>query len=231
MIFKGERYTFSCQPYEPMAIILREGKAVSFIHNAFYPDVCKSFIKNRDYTVRTITGRHHDAERFCRLLTTAVESFYDCQIDEVENEMQMDLVKEKGVNSIQFDARDFECEKVLYEGIPLLLGYFESALSREYHVGKIYSMAYGYPVRNREEREFYLLTEEEYKEYKEWPEKRKWKDTMEASRFLHQNLEGKKLMLCNEFKKRPAIYKPSFTLGEISDFKKTNSQSGTSSSG
>lgn len=231
MIFKGERYTFSCNPYEPMAIILREGKEVSFIHNAFYPDECKSFIENRDYTVSTITGRHYNAERFCRLLTTAVESFYDCQIDEVENEMMMDLVREKGVNALQFDARDFVCEKVLYEDIPLLLGYFESALSREYHVGKIYSMAYGYPVRNREEREFYLLTEEEYKEYKEWPEKRQWKDTTEASRFLHQNLEGKKLMLCNEFEKRPAIYKPSFTLGEILDFKKTNSQSGTSSSG
>ena len=222
MKYKGERYTFSCHPNEPMAIILHEGKEVSLIHNAFYPDECKNFIENRDYTVSTITGRHHNAERFCRLLTTAVDCFYDCQIDEVENEMQMDLVREKGVNALQFDARDFVCEKVLYEGIPLLLGYFESALSREYNVGKIYSIAYGYPSRNKAEREFYLLTEQDYHEYKKWPEKRQWKDTTEASRFLHQNLEGKKQMLCNEFEKRPSIYKPSFTLGEISDFKKND---------
>jgi hypothetical protein len=143
----------------------------------------------------------------------------------------MDLVREKGVSSIQFDARDFECEKVLYEGIPLLLGYFESALSREYNVGKIYSIAYGYPGRNKAEREFYLLTEQEYHEYNKWPEKRQWKDTTEASRFLHQNLEGKKQMLCNEFEKRPAIYKPSFTLGEILNPQETIGQGGTSSSG
>ncbi|MCR5065045.1 MAG: hypothetical protein K6A67_04675 [Bacteroidales bacterium] len=231
MIYKGERYTFSCHPYEPMAIILREGKAVAYIHNAFYPDECKNFIENRDYTVSTITGRHHNAERFCRLLTTAVDCFYDCQIDEVENEMQMDLVREKGVNALQFDARDFVCEKVLYEGIPLLLGYFERALSREYNVGKIYSIAYGYPGRNRAESEFYLLTEQEYHEYKKWPEKRQWKDTTEASRFLHQNLEGKKQMLCNELEKRPSIYKPSFTLGEILNPQETIGQGGTSSSG
>lgn len=215
MIYKGDRYTFSCQPYEPMAIILRDGKEVSFIHNAFYPDECKSFIENRDYKVSTITGRHHNAERFCRLLTTAIDSFYDCQIDEVENEMQRVLIKEKGVSAIQFDARDFECEKVLYEGIPLLLGYFERALSREYHVGKIYSIAYGYPSRNKVEREFYLISEQEYLEYKKWPEKRQWKDTTEASRWLHQNLEGKKQVLCNEFDDRSSLYKPSFTLGEI----------------
>ena len=38
MVYKGERYTFGCQPYEPMAIIQKDGKAVAFIHNAFDPD-------------------------------------------------------------------------------------------------------------------------------------------------------------------------------------------------
>ncbi len=223
LIYKGERYTFSCHPYEPMAIILRDGEAVAHIHNAFYPDECKNFIENRDYQVRTITGRHHNAERFCRLLTTAVDSLYDCQIDEVENKMQKELVKEKGVNAIQFDPCDFECEKVLYEGIPLLLGYFERMLSREYHVGKIYSIAFGYPGRNKDEYEYYLLSEQEYHEFKAWPEKRQWKDTAEASAWMHKNLEGKKQLLCNDFSQNPTIYKPFFTLGEIPGFKSQES--------
>lgn len=43
MMYIGERYTFGCQPYEPMVIIRKDEKAVAFIHNAFYPDECKDF--------------------------------------------------------------------------------------------------------------------------------------------------------------------------------------------
>ena len=227
MIYKGERYTFSCHPYEPMAIILREGKAVAYIHNAFYPDECKSFIENRDYLVRTITGKHHNAERFCRLLTTAIDIFYDCQIDEVEEKMQKELVREKGVNAIQYETRDFKCDKVLYEEISLLLGHFETALSREYQIGKIYSIAFGYPNRNSDYFEYYLLTEQEYHEYMKWPEKSLWRDKEEAFDWQHKNLEGKKQVLCNEFEKNPAIYKPIFTSDEVPGLIKTmNRQDG-----
>lgn len=96
LIYNGERYTFSCQPYEPMTIILRNEKPVAYIHNAFYPDECKGFIENSRYLVGTITGKHHNAECFCRLLTTAIDHFFECQIGEVEAKMQKELVKEKG---------------------------------------------------------------------------------------------------------------------------------------
>ena len=139
LIYNGERYTFSCQPYEPMAVIRKNGESVVYIHNAFYPDECKGFIENSKYLVSTITGKHHNAERFCHLLTTAIDGFFDCQIDEVESKMEKELVLEKGLGSIQFETRDFKCEKVLYEGIYLLLGHFENALSKENHIEKIYS--------------------------------------------------------------------------------------------
>lgn len=219
LVYDGERYTFSCQPYEPMAIILHKGEAVVYIHNAFYPDECKGFIEDSRYLVGTITGKHHNAERFCRLLTTAIDGFFDCQIDEVESKMQKDLVLERGLGSIQFETRDFKCEKVLYEGIYLLLGHFENALSKEYHVGKIHSIAFGYPNRNSDNFEYYLLTEQEYQEFKTWPEKRQWKDKEEAFDWEHKNLEGKKQELCNEFSQNPGIYKPCFTLDEIPEFK------------
>ena len=125
------------------------------------------------------------------------------------------LITEKGIGSIQFDSRDFKCEKELYDDIPLLLGYFEGLLSRKHHVGKIYSIAFGYPGRNKDEYEYYLLSEQEYHEFKEWPEKRQWEDTTEASRWMHKNLEGKRQLLCNDFRRRPTIYQPFFTLAEI----------------
>lgn len=219
LTYKGERYTFSCQPYEPMAIILRNGEAVVYIHNAFYPDECKGFIENRDYLVGTITGKHHNAERFCRLLTTAIDNHFDCQIGEVEDDMQKQMVEEKGIHVLQFETRDFKCDKVLYEGIYLLLGYFETALSRKYHVDKQYSIAFGYPNRNSDYYEYYLLSEHEYHEFQQWPEKRLWKDKEEAFDWQHKHLEGKKQVLCNEFRQNPAIYKPVFTLDEIPENK------------
>lgn len=218
LIYKGERYTFSCQPYEPMAIILKDEKPVAYIHNAFYPDECKGFIESRNYLVNTITGKHHNAERYCRLLTTAIDSFFDCQIDEVEAQMQKNLVLEKGLGSIQFETRDFKCEKVLYEGVFLLLGHFENALSKENHIDKIYSIAFGYPNRNSDYFEYYLLSEQEHHEFKKWPENRQWKDKEEAFDWEHKNMEGKRKELCNEFSQNPGIYKPCFTLDEISGF-------------
>ena len=218
LIYKGERYHLGCEPHEPMLIIEGGGDSV-YVHNAFYPDECKEFIHNSHYLVSSITGRHHTAERFCRLLTAAIDCYVDCQINDVEETMWEQLITEKGISSIQFDSRDFKCEKELYEDIPLLLGYFERLLSRKYHVGKIYSIAFGYPGRNRNEYEYYLLSEQEYLEFKQWPEKQQWKETAEAFGWMHKNLEGKKQMLCNEFRGHPAIYKPFFTLGEIPRFK------------
>lgn len=215
LVYKGERYHLSCEPHEPMLIIEGGGETV-YVHNAFSPDECKEFISNSHYQVCSITGRHHTAERFCRLLTAAIDSYEDCQINDVEERMLEQLITEKGVGTIQFDSRDFECEKVLYEGIPLLLGYFERALSRKHRVGKIYSIAFGYPGRNGDEYEYYLLSEQEYQEFKQWPENLQWNDTAEAFDWQHKNLEGKKQVLCNDFRRHPAIYKPSFTLGEIS---------------
>lgn len=224
LIYKGERYTFSCQPYEPMAIILHNGEAVVYIHNAFYPDECKGFIENSRYLVGTITGKHHNAERFCRLLTTAIDGFFDCQINEVESKMQKELVLEKGLGSIQFGTRDFKCDKVLYEGIYLLLGHFENVLGNEYNVVKTYSIAFGYPNRNSDHFEYYLLTEQKYQEFKIWPEKQQWKNKEEAFDWEHKHLEGKKQELCNEFDQSPAIYKPFFFLEEIPEFKKPTTQ-------
>ena len=218
MMYNGEHYTFGCQPYEPMAIILRDGKAISYIHNAFHPDECKGFLESRSYLVRTITGKHHNAERFCRLLTTAIDSYHDSQIDEVEDRMQRQLVEEKGIGNIQIETRDFKCEKVLYEGIYMLLGHFETKLSKEKHVGNIYSIAFGYPNRNSDYFEYYLLSEQEYLEFKKWPDKRLWKCKEDAFDWQHKNLEGKKYVLCNEFDQNPAIYKPCFTLDEVSGF-------------
>ena len=85
LMYNGERYTFSCQPYEPMAIILKKGEAVVYIHNAFdVAEECRCFLRKPDYQCCTITGEHHDAERFCLLLTTAIDGFYECQENEVE---------------------------------------------------------------------------------------------------------------------------------------------------
>lgn len=216
LTYNGKRYTFSCQPYEPMAIILHKGEAVSHIHNAFYPDECKGFIKSPKYLVSTITGHHHNAERFCRLLTAAIDGHYDCQIGEVEDDMQRELVVERGLKEIQFETRDFVCDKVLYEGVNVLLGHFETRLSKEQNVGKIHSIAFGYPDRNTDHYEYYLLTQEEYDKLMLRPGKQRWKNNDEPFAWQQDYLEGKHHVLCNEFSQNPATYKPFFLLGEIS---------------
>ncbi len=86
--YRGERYTFGCEPHEPMAIILKRGEAVVYIHNSFDVEYeCQQFLKNPDYCCTTITGRNHDAKRFCLLLTTAIDGFYECQFNEVEQSL------------------------------------------------------------------------------------------------------------------------------------------------
>lgn len=84
--YNGKTYRFGCDGHEPMAIILKSGEAVAYIHNAFDVEYeCKQFCKNPDYRCSTITGREHDAKSFCLLLTTAIDDGYDWQIDELES--------------------------------------------------------------------------------------------------------------------------------------------------
>jgi hypothetical protein len=86
--YKGQIYRFACQPHEPMAIILKSGEAVVYIHNAFdVTEESRCFLRNPDYQCHTITGEYHDAERFCLLLTTAIDGFYECQLNEVEQSL------------------------------------------------------------------------------------------------------------------------------------------------
>lgn len=215
LFFKGKKYTFGCQPYEPMAIIELDGKPVAYLHNAFDSEVeCQMFLKNQKYLVHTISGRHHDAERFCRLLSTAVEFGFDRDVDKAEDKMLELLVQEKGINSIQFETRDFKCDKVLYEGVYVLLGHFENELSRANNVDKIYSIAFGYPDRNTNYYEYYYLSEREYLDYKERGKKKQWKQKEDAWIWKKQKLEGK-TVLCDEFGRNSENHKPCFTLEEI----------------
>ena len=83
--YHGSTYRFSGDGHEPMAIILRQGEAVAYIHNSFDVEFeCRQFQRKPDYRCSTITGREHDAKHFCLLLTTAIDDGYDWQIDELE---------------------------------------------------------------------------------------------------------------------------------------------------
>ena len=215
LIYKGKTYSFGCQPYEPMAIIKLDGKPVAYLHNAFNPDdECQMFITNQKYLVRTISGRHHDAERFCRLLCTAVEYGYDRDVDEAEDKMLELLVQEKGIATIQFETRDFHCDKVLYEGVYVLLGHFENKLSQAHNLCEVYSIAFGYPDRNKDYYEYFYLSKPQYVGFKALNEKRRWTNADDAWRWKQQNLDSKQI-LCNEFRQNPATYKPYFRLDEI----------------
>ena len=86
--YNGTTYRFSVDGHEPMTIILKRGEAVAYIHNSFDVEYeCQQFLKNPDYRCTTITGRNHDAKRFCLLLTTAIDDGYDWQIDELESKV------------------------------------------------------------------------------------------------------------------------------------------------
>lgn len=86
--YHGTDYFFSGNGYEPMAIILDKNGEVAYIHNSFIvEEECREFIKKPKYLCRTITGHYHNAEHFCKLLTTAIDSGYDWQINDLESEM------------------------------------------------------------------------------------------------------------------------------------------------
>lgn len=86
--YNGTDYTFSGHGYEPMAIILRKGEAVAYIHHSFIvEDECREFIRNPKYRFTTITGGEYTAKRFCLLLTTAIDDGYEWEIGELEHTM------------------------------------------------------------------------------------------------------------------------------------------------
>ena len=122
--YKGQIYRFGCDGHEPMAIILKSGEAVAYIHNAFDVEYeCTQFCKNPDYRCSTITGRKHGAEHFCLLLTTAIDDGYDWQIDELERrvdeltrfETREVWYKEKGIEFGRYGEEEGGREEHHYE--------------------------------------------------------------------------------------------------------------------
>jgi len=219
--FEGKTYTLSCHPYEPMLIIRCNGADVAYVHNAFYPnDEYKTLLKGQ--LVHTITGRYHNAERFARLLTTAMDTSCD-GIDEVEDLMFEDLVFDKGADAIDYATYDFRCDRVLYEGVALLLGHFIC-----YHITRsetqknadevedlfVYALAFGYPHNGTDMYEYYLISPAEYKEYKEWPDRQEWR-SHEAAYAWHEAILAGKQVLCNEFSHMKKTYKPFFRISEL----------------
>jgi len=124
MIYNGKIYRFSGDGHEPMAIILKSGEAVAYIHNSFDVEYeCSQFRKNPDYRCSTITGREHDAKSFCLLLTTAIDDGYDWQIDELESrvdeltrfETREVWYKEKGIEFGRYGEEEGGREEHHYE--------------------------------------------------------------------------------------------------------------------
>ena len=105
--YNGVTYRFSGDGHEPMAIILKAGEAVAYIHNSFDIEYeCGQFRKNPDYKCSTITGRNHSAKRFCLLLTTAIDDGYDWQIDELER--RVDELTRYEAREVWYDADKIE---------------------------------------------------------------------------------------------------------------------------
>ena len=119
--YKGKTYRFGCDGHEPMAIILKSGEAVAYIHNAFDVEYeCGQFRKNPNYRCSTITGKEHDAKHFCLLLTTAIDDGYDWQIDELESKVD--------------ELTRFETREVWYKNNGIEFGrYGEEEGGREEH--------------------------------------------------------------------------------------------------
>lgn len=219
--YKGATYTFGCQPYEPMTLIYRKGEQVGWIHNAFrVEDECEVLLKGK--LVLSITGKYHNAERFARLLTTALDTSCD-DIGEVEELMLEDLVFDKGADAIEYATYDFRCDKVLYEGVALLLGHFicYKDYMSETMPGKdevqdlfVYALAFGYPHNGTDMYEYYLISEAEYKMYKQWPDRKEW-SSHEAAYEWHDGHLASKQVLCNEFSHMKKTYKPFFRISEL----------------
>ncbi|MBQ7663952.1 MAG: hypothetical protein IJS43_01870 [Bacteroidaceae bacterium] len=228
MDYDGKTYTLSCHPYEPMLIILHKGENVAYIHNAFYPDdEYKRLLKGQ--LVLSITGKYHNAERFARLLTTALDTGCD-EIGEVENRMMVGLARDKGAENIEYATYDFKCSRVLYEGVALLLGYFDCTteiITRKSGNRKlVYALGFGYPKSDGKDMyEYYLISEEEYKEYMRWQERQDW-ESHEAAYEWHEAHLANRQVLCNEFSHMKKTYKPFFRLSEI-----RNNQSDPSDAG
>ena len=221
MDYDGKTYSLSCHPYEPMLIIRHKGEDVAYIHNAFYPDdEYRRLLKGE--LVLSITGKYHNAERFARILTTALDTSCD-RIDEVENLMLEDLVFDKGADAIEYATYDFRCDKVLYDGVALLLGHFicyrDSA--SETMPGKdevqdlfVYALGFGYPHKGTDMYEYYLITEAEYNMYKQWPDRQEW-SSHEVAYEWHEGHLASKQVLCNEFRHMKKTYKPFFRISEL----------------
>ena len=209
--YEGNTYSLGCHPYEPMLIIRNSGADIAYVHNAFYPDEAyKDLLNGR--LVNTITGKNHNAERFARLLTTAIDTRLD-DIRLVERGMMEDLALHKGVENIEYATYDFHRTKMLYEGVAVLLGYFD-VYNYSRPSPKVYALAFGYPHDGTEMYEYYLITREEYLDYMQWGKTREWKSHEEAYAWHEANLAGRQV-LCNEFSHMKKSYKPFFRLSEL----------------
>ena len=221
LLYRGETYTLGCQPYEPMTIIYRKGTPVAYIHNAFSPyDECERLQRGR--LVHSITGKYHNAEQFTRILTTAIDTHLE-QIDDVEDLMMENLVFDKSADAIEYATYDFRCDKVLYDGVALLLGHFICYKDgpSETMPGKdevqdlfVYALAFGYPHNGTDMYEYYLISEAEYKMYKQWPDRKEW-SSHEAAYEWHDGHLASKQVLCNEFSHMKKTYKPFFRISEL----------------
>ena len=219
--YEGKTYSLSCHPYEPMLIIRHKGEDVAYIHNAFYPDdEYKRLLKGE--LVLSITGKYHNAERFARILTTALDTSCD-RIEEVEDMMLEDLVFDKGVDAIEYAPCDFRCDRVLYEGVALLLGHFICYKdcpsetiegSDEVQDLFVYALAFGYPNPHGDMYEYYLISPKEYEQYKQRPERQEWQSHEVAYEWHDAHLAGRQV-LCNEFSHMQKTYKPFFRISEL----------------
>jgi len=206
LVYQGETYTFGCQPYEPMTLIYRKGEEAASIHNAFrVEDECEVLLSGQ--LVHSITGKYHNAERFTRLLTTAID--WGCnQIGEAEDRMIKDMVFEKGDDAIEYAAYDFHCEKVLYEGVALVVGYFGD------ETVVCYALGFGYPHKGTDMYEYYLISRKEYLDYMQWEENKQWESHEAAYQWHEEHLAGRQV-LCNEFEHMVKSYKPYFYRNEL----------------
>ena len=209
--YKNSRYSFGCQPYEPMTIIRKEDKPGEIrIHNSFdVNEECRLFKEQPKYFTRVISGHYYSAELFSRLLTAAIHYGGDVQIDDVEKMMLQQLEEEKGINALPYYSRDFKCQRKLYSDVDVLLGYFPTK------TGKIYALAFNSPdEKGKEQFVYYLVTADEYEDYMRFPEARKWKNDEEVKEWYQLHLQ-ERMILCNQFHRTPDIFIPFFTLAEI----------------
>ena len=93
--YKGLTYHFGLQPFEPTTVIAKASDSIydsenwiSYIHNGFDIDwECKQLLE-KGLTGRTITSNFYNAEHFCYLIILAIDKFFECSIDELEDEYE-----------------------------------------------------------------------------------------------------------------------------------------------